>query len=191
MKPVYGNHRQIWISHHGEIPVDDQGRSYHIHHLDGNPLNNDISNLICLSPEDHYEVHLKQGDYGAAFLLMRNHLSLSKEERSFIVSKANSNRWNNYSESKRQEILSKNQQTNINTWSSPELRAKTGSKISTAHKNRTSAQKAEEGKRRSSAAIVGWKTGTHEAHKIHMATKVQCPWCGKNRTKSRNEQISF
>lgn len=57
-------HRKIWIEHHGEIP-----EGMHIHHVDGNHENNDISNLICVSPEDHYKLHKAQGDmYAAAFL---------------------------------------------------------------------------------------------------------------------------
>lgn len=45
-------HRQIWSDVHGEIPV-----GAHIHHADGNPLNNDISNLECLSPKEHIGGH--------------------------------------------------------------------------------------------------------------------------------------
>lgn len=34
----------------------------HIHHIDGNKFNNDISNLLCCTSEEHYLIHLKQGD---------------------------------------------------------------------------------------------------------------------------------
>ena len=57
--------RKIWIKHHGEIPVDANGRKYDIHHIDGDHTNNDISNLIALSIDDHYKVHLEQHDYRA------------------------------------------------------------------------------------------------------------------------------
>ena len=54
------NYRKIWEEFHGKIPKDDQGRTFDIHHIDGNRKNNSIDNLICLSIEDHYKVHLKQ-----------------------------------------------------------------------------------------------------------------------------------
>ncbi len=54
------NYRKVWIKHHGEIPFDSEGRSYDIHHIDGDRKNNDISNLICLSVEDHLKIHLEQ-----------------------------------------------------------------------------------------------------------------------------------
>ena len=30
---------------------------YHIHHLDNDKTNNDIRNLLCVSPEEHFEIH--------------------------------------------------------------------------------------------------------------------------------------
>jgi hypothetical protein len=60
--PIY---RKIWIKHNGPIPIDEYGRPYEIHHIDGNRKNNNISNLICVSIQEHYNIHLSQGDYGA------------------------------------------------------------------------------------------------------------------------------
>jgi hypothetical protein len=34
------NYRKIYENHYGKIP-----NGYHIHHIDGNPFNNDISNI--------------------------------------------------------------------------------------------------------------------------------------------------
>ena len=59
------NYRQIWQQTNGPIPVDQHGRSYEIHHLDGNRSNNELSNLTCISIEEHYRIHERQGD-GAA-----------------------------------------------------------------------------------------------------------------------------
>ena len=45
-------HRDIWIKAYGPIPD-----GMHIHHIDGDWLNNDISNLECLTPKEHGERH--------------------------------------------------------------------------------------------------------------------------------------
>jgi len=58
MKP----YRKIWIDNFGNIPTDDDGRSFEIHHIDGNSLNNNISNLKCVSIKEHYEIHLQQAN---------------------------------------------------------------------------------------------------------------------------------
>ena len=65
-KRVKIDYRKIWEEHNGPIPLDENGVSYQIHHIDGNPQNNDISNLQCLSVEEHYKLHLEQGDIAAA-----------------------------------------------------------------------------------------------------------------------------
>ena len=58
-------HRKIWKNHFGEIPKDADGRTYEIHHIDGNHQNNNITNLQCVSILEHYDIHYKQGDWGA------------------------------------------------------------------------------------------------------------------------------
>ena len=45
-------YRKIYEQHYGAIP-----KGYHIHHIDGNPLNNAIENLQCLSAKDHEKIH--------------------------------------------------------------------------------------------------------------------------------------
>lgn len=55
----------IWVKHNGKIPKDELGRTYDIHHIDGNDKNNDITNLKCVSIQEHYDIHFKQGDQGA------------------------------------------------------------------------------------------------------------------------------
>lgn len=63
---------KIWKKTYGDIPKDDQGRSYEIHHIDGNAENNLLENLACVSIEEHYKIHLSQGDYFAArYIAMR------------------------------------------------------------------------------------------------------------------------
>lgn len=49
-------YRKIYKEHYGEIP-----EGYHIHHIDFNPLNNDPSNLIAVTPEEHAKIHNHEG----------------------------------------------------------------------------------------------------------------------------------
>jgi hypothetical protein len=56
--PKTVNYRKLWeIANNTTIP-----KGYHIHHIDGNHNNNDINNLMCVSPEEHHNIHLSQGD---------------------------------------------------------------------------------------------------------------------------------
>lgn len=48
-------HRAVWEYYNGEIP-----KGYHIHHIDGNVDNNDISNLECISAREHLSMHAKR-----------------------------------------------------------------------------------------------------------------------------------
>jgi len=74
-------YRKIYEHHHGAIPRDEQGRSYHIHHIDGNHKNNDPNNLKAVSLEEHYNIHKSQGDWGACVLLAQK-FSMSQEHLS-------------------------------------------------------------------------------------------------------------
>lgn len=47
-------HREVWEYYKGSIPD-----GFEIHHKDFNRLNNDISNLECLSKKDHCLRHTK------------------------------------------------------------------------------------------------------------------------------------
>lgn len=79
------NYREIWKSHFGEIPKDSDGRTYEIHHIDGDNTNNVIDNLKCLSIKEHYDLHYSQGDY-LACLIMTERMQISQEER-LVISK--------------------------------------------------------------------------------------------------------
>lgn len=80
-------YRKIYEEHYGNIPVDAEGRTYDIHHIDGNRKNNDPSNLIALPKKDHYELHLNQGDYAAALFLSAS-LELTVEQISDLAKKS-------------------------------------------------------------------------------------------------------
>ena len=80
------HYRKIWESVYGEIPKDEFGRSYEIHHMDGNRKNNSIENLQCVSIEEHYNIHLNQKDYGACKALsIRLKEGISSKEKSEIT----------------------------------------------------------------------------------------------------------
>lgn len=79
------NYRKIYEAHHGPIPKDELGRSYHIHHINGNRSDNSLKNLKCVSVEEHFAIHLSQGDYAACIRLGKI-LDKSAEELSRISS---------------------------------------------------------------------------------------------------------
>ena len=56
-------YRKIWTNANGPIPVDSDGRTFHIHHVDGNRDNNELSNLRCLSIMDHYRLYERQCEW--------------------------------------------------------------------------------------------------------------------------------
>lgn len=82
------SYRKIWERNFGPIPIDDLGRSYHIHHIDGNRNNNDVTNLLCLSAEEHYLLHLEQGDVWEASRLLK-FLNIDKNKHTELISQWN------------------------------------------------------------------------------------------------------
>jgi hypothetical protein len=80
------NYRKVWEEANGPIPRDLNGISYEIHHIDGNKHNNDISNLLCVTVQEHYNIHLKQKDWMACHMISER-LNISKEERLMLNSK--------------------------------------------------------------------------------------------------------
>lgn len=81
-------YRRIYVKHYGPIPIDEDGRRYEIHHIDGNRKNNDPTNLTCLSIKEHYDIHYAQGDWGACFR-MAERMKLHPEEISMLATKSN------------------------------------------------------------------------------------------------------
>jgi len=68
-------HRKEWEKHHNACILP----GIEIHHIDGDHNNNNIDNLIAVTPEEHYRIHLNQQDYGAASLIS-NRANLPLEE---------------------------------------------------------------------------------------------------------------
>lgn len=48
-------HRLIWEETHGRLLRLDE----HVHHLDGNPSNNDPANLVALTSDEHVRLHAR------------------------------------------------------------------------------------------------------------------------------------
>lgn len=65
------NYRKIWEQHNGPIPKDSDGFSYEIHHKDFNHNNNDINNLQLVTIKEHLQLHIDNGDWGAAMLIAK------------------------------------------------------------------------------------------------------------------------
>lgn len=80
-------YRKIYESHNGPIPNDSDGRSYEIHHIDGNKHNNELNNLKCVSIQEHYEIHYSQKDW-AACLRIAKRANISVEKQSQLASNA-------------------------------------------------------------------------------------------------------
>lgn len=80
------NYRKIYENHFGPIPKDELGRSFEIHHIDGNRSNNQLSNLRCVSLQEHYDVHYLQSDWIACHLIGLK-LKLTGDKISELASK--------------------------------------------------------------------------------------------------------
>jgi hypothetical protein len=80
------NYRKIYEDHYGPIPKEPNGRSYEIHHLDGDHNNNDPKNLVAVTLEEHYNIHYAQGDYGACYMMATQRMNRTPEEIAHIAS---------------------------------------------------------------------------------------------------------
>ena len=77
------SYRKIWEAHYGPIPKD---QLYDIHHIDGDRSNNDINNLKLVTPQEHYNIHYAQKDWGACHSIAQQRLNLTSEELSTLAS---------------------------------------------------------------------------------------------------------
>jgi hypothetical protein len=81
------HYRKIYESHNGPIPTDEFGRTYDIHHLDGNHANDSIENLKALTIREHYDIHYDRGDWYAC-VLIGDKMKIAPEEASRLASLA-------------------------------------------------------------------------------------------------------
>lgn len=89
------NYRKIYEHHIGIIPVEDNGRTYEIHHLDGNHSNNSPDNLIAVTLQEHYDLHAAQQDWGACRLMKLQRMDYLPEEISELASRGANKRIKN------------------------------------------------------------------------------------------------
>ncbi len=80
-------YRKIYEENYGPIPIDDDGRTYEVHHIDGDHTNNNPNNLKAVTIQEHYTLHKEQGDYVACSLIALR-MNLSPDELSDIRRKA-------------------------------------------------------------------------------------------------------
>lgn len=78
------SYRKIWEKHYGPIPTD---QVYDIHHIDGNRSNNDITNLKLVTPQEHYDIHRAQKDWGACHSIAQQRLNITAKELTELASK--------------------------------------------------------------------------------------------------------
>ena len=84
--------RKIYEDHFGIIPKDSDGRSYDIHHIDGDHSKNDPSNLKAVTIQEHYDIHYAQQDYYACYLMAIQRMNKTPEEISKLSKKVQHNR---------------------------------------------------------------------------------------------------
>jgi len=85
------NYRKIYVENYGSIPIEPNGRSYEIHHIDGDCHNNDPTNLVALTLQEHYDKHYDQGDWYACKEILKK-LRYSPEEISNLARKCQTDR---------------------------------------------------------------------------------------------------
>lgn len=87
-------YRKIYKQYYGDIPKDASGRSYEIHHIDGDHNNNDPSNLKAVTIQEHYDIHYNQGDWSACRLISMK-MALTPKEISDLARLSNKQRVEN------------------------------------------------------------------------------------------------
>jgi hypothetical protein len=99
-------YREIWQEAYGDIPKDERGISFDIHHIDGDHTNNALENLQAVSVAEHYAIHYKQEDWHEASLIAKR-LFISLDEWKELKSKATTQQWANRSSEERAKVIEK------------------------------------------------------------------------------------
>ena len=178
-------YRKIYQQHFGAIPKDSNGRSMEIHHINGDHNDNRIENLKLVTIDEHYDIHLQQGNYVACLKMLRR-MSLSEDERfkiqSEISKKSNAERIANgthpflSSNFQKKHALKRIQEGRhhfIGDSNPVYKQIKSGTNLflnSEWQKNK--------GKKTSASMSLKYKNGTHPSQ-----IRETCPHCGKTFSK--------
>lgn len=192
-------YRELWTKHYGSIPVDEYGRSYEIHHIDGNRKNNTLDNLKCLSIQVHYELHKKQGDYKAAWAIAQRLtlnadelLDLRKRYKKVEISKESRDKMSAAQLGKRvsQETRERMSIAQKNRQRKP-LSEETKAKISNTLSDKKRQPHSDETKKKIGAAIKKANTGRHltEEHKNNISKAMKGKGAGKKLSEETKQKL--
>ena len=85
------SYRELWEQVNGTIPKDENGISFEIHHINGDHFDDRIENLMCVSIQEHYDIHRSQGDMIACCAIlkrMNRKATFTDEERERLAQQA-------------------------------------------------------------------------------------------------------
>lgn len=85
-------YRKIYEKYYGSIPKESDGRTYEIHHIDGDHSNNHPSNLKAVTLQEHYDIHYEQEDFAACLLMSIQRMDKTPEEISELATLSNNKR---------------------------------------------------------------------------------------------------
>lgn len=86
------NYRRIYENHHGTIPIDSDGRTFDIHHIDGNHSNNHPDNLQAVTIQEHYDIHYARKEFSACRIMKLQRMDRTPEEISKLSTELNNKR---------------------------------------------------------------------------------------------------
>jgi len=183
-------YRDIWKDAFGKIPKDADGVSYEIHHIDGNRQNNNLDNLKCITIEEHFQIHLDQGDLSAAMRILtkiqklKSGLDLGITPTS-LAQYMLSNGLGVWSAESKRKALETKRKTKKGFCHDPELQSKggkIGGKIGGANSQATLKELEMNFYSKEFQSEMGKKGGTvaGKMQKGREKPKVICPHCGKS-----------
>lgn len=172
-------YRNIYIKAYGKIPKDEFGRSYDIHHIDGDHTNDSLENLIAIPIQEHYNIHYANEDWHACFLIAIR-MKMPVEEISKISALAAKKRVEN----------------GTHYWLSKEHSKEVSSRINEAVNNGTYHMLGGKIQKdfqleRSKKGIHQWNGSSHNFDKLKNGThssqkEFECPHCGTKGKGSTN-----